>query len=379
MTATLLYGDTVRYPAIRHEIPLEIIDELLFVEREDGHKHVLTSSLESDRIAAALPGAELLLFDEVGLFDLVREGMPRHQAELEVVIRALERWGIPSVTVPDDLPVAVADRIRQAGVGLAVDGAAIQQRRRVKNTAELEGIRRAQRAAEAGMATGERLIRRADARDGVLHLDGQPLTAEVVRAAIRATCVEQGAPAPATIMVVSMLSRGGHDPGTGPLPADLPIEIDLWPCDEASGCWADMTRTFVNGEPNPKTLELRDVVREALDASRAAARPGTGGRELYDAAAEVIERVGYPTRRTAAPGEQLSEGFYFGLGHGVGLQVHEPPYLGLGADHTLVAGDVIAIEPGVERVADVGGVRYEDLLLITEDGCETLTDYPYEL
>jgi Xaa-Pro aminopeptidase len=93
----------------------------------------------------------------------------------------------------------------------------------------------------------------------------------------------------------------------------------------------------------------------------------------------VIEDAGFPTLRTQAPGEQLAHGFYFGLGHGVGLEVHEAPGLGLAGDHELVAGDVIAIEPGIEELEGIGGVRYEDLLLVTDDGCETLTDYRYDL
>jgi Xaa-Pro aminopeptidase len=180
-------------------------------------------------------------------------------------------------------------------------------------------------------------------------------------------------------MVVSVLSGGGHDPGSGPLPADLPITVDLWPRDEATGCWADMTRTFVGGEVSPEVAALSELVREALEAARAAARPGIRGRALYDVAADVFERAGYPTQRTRKPGETLTRGFYFSLGHGVGLEVHEPPGLGLAGEDTLVAGDVIAIEPGLEGLDDVGGVRLEDLLLITDDGCETLTDFPYEL
>ena len=230
--------------------------------------------------------------------------------------------------------MAVADRLRAAGVALTVDGGAIQARRRAKSPAELEGIRRAQRAAEAGMAAGAELIRGADRRDGRLSV-----TAEDVRAAVRKACADAGAPAPPDIMVVSALSEGGgHDPGFGPLPADLPIEIDVWPCDEASGCWADMTRTFVCGEVTSEVAALRDIVREALEAARAAARPGITGRALYDVAAEVIERAGYPTQRTREPGETLTHGFYFSLGHGVGLEVHEPPRLGLGGDEPLVAG-----------------------------------------
>jgi Xaa-Pro aminopeptidase len=363
----LLYGDTVRNPALRHEVPLAIVDPFLFVEH-DGHPHVLTSSLEASRIAAVLPGAEVLVFDQLGFFELLEEGMAPDDAELEAVVRAAERWGIRGAVVPRDLPVAVADRLRAAGVAIEVDGRAVEDRRRVKSAAELDGIRRAQRAAEAGMAAAEALIRGADG-----------VTAEAVRAAARAACAAEGAPAPPDIMVTSALSDGGHDPGSGPLPAGLPIVVDLWPCDEQSGCWADMTRTFVAGQVTGEVARLRDIVREALEAARAAARPGITGGELHAVASDVVERAGYPTQRTRAPGEQLTHGFYFSLGHGVGLDMHEAPWLGLGSDEALVAGDVIAIEPGIEGLEGIGGVRFEDLLLITDDGSETLTRYGYDL
>jgi Xaa-Pro aminopeptidase len=229
------------------------------------------------------------------------------------------------------------------------------------------------------MRAGEELIRGAERNYGRLKHEGQDLTAETVRDAIRAACADAGAPAPPDIMVTSLWSGGGHDPGSGPLPADLPIEIDLWPRDEASGCWADMTRTFVNGEVSDEVARLRDIVRDALEQVRAATKPGITGRALYDIAAETVERAGFPTQRTREPGQTLSRGFYFGLGHGVGLEVHEQPGLGLSGGESLVAGDVIAIEPGIEGIEGIGGVRYEDLLLVTEDGCQTLTDYPYDL
>ena len=378
MATILLYGDTIRYPAIRHEVPLEIVDSLLVVVRED-RTCVLTSSLESARVAQALPDADILLFDELGFFDLLAEGTPRDEAELETVVVALRRWKIADAIVPADLPVAVADRLRREGIGVEVDARAVEHRRRVKAPAELAGIRRAQRAAEAGMAAAGELVRGAERRDGRLHHGGEPLTAEIVRAAIRAACAAQGAPAPPGIMVVSALSGGGHDPGSGPLPADLPITIDLWPRDEESGCWADMTRTFVAGDVTDEVAALRDVVREALEAVRGAAGPGITGRALYDIAAEIVERAGHPTQRTREPGEVLTRGFYFSLGHGVGLEVHESPWLGLAGSEPLVAGDVVAVEPGIEGLEGIGGVRYEDLLLITENGCDTLTQYPYDL
>jgi Xaa-Pro aminopeptidase len=374
----LLYGDTIRYPALRHEVPLEILDPLLFVDR-GGEAFVMTSSLEVARIRRVLPEADVVTTAELGFYDLVEQGMSGDEADWELVVRALRRWGIEEAVVAPDLPVAVADRLREKGVTIEVDARTVNERRRVKTPAELAGIRRAQRAAEAGMAAGEQLLRGAERSGGQLHHDGEPLTAEQVRATIRAECAAAGAPAPPDIMVTSALSGGGHDPGSGPLPADLPIHIDLWPRDEESGCWADMSRTFVVGELTSAVAELRDVVREALEAVRAAARPGVTGRALYDISADIIERAGHPTQRTARPGETLMHGFYFSLGHGVGLDVHEPPELGLAGHEELVAGDVVAIEPGVEGLESIGGVGFEDLLLITRDGSETLTDYPYDL
>jgi Xaa-Pro aminopeptidase len=378
MPALLLYGDTARSAALRHEVPLDIIDPFLFVER-DGRPLVLTNALERERIAAVLPGAELLLIDELGLFELLEQGVERHEAELEVVARAVARAGVDAALVPPELPVAVADRLRAGGVALTVDAAAFERRRRSKSQAELAGIRRAQAAAEAGMAAAARALRDAERVDGRLRLGGAPLTAEDVREEIRAACAAAGAPAPPDVMVVSALSGGGHDPGSGPLPADLPITVDLWPREETTGCWADMTRTFVAGTVTDEVARLHAVVLEALETARAAVRPGATGRALYDLAAEVVERAGHPTQRTRAPGETLMHGFYFSLGHGVGLEVHEPPTLGLSGRESLVPGDVLALEPGVEGLPGIGGVRVEDLVLVTEDGCETLTRFPYGL
>jgi Xaa-Pro aminopeptidase len=378
VTDVLLYGDTERSPEMRHELPIAIGDPFLVIEH-DGRQIVLTNALERDRITAALPDALLMLGSDLGLYELVEGGMSRAEAGLEVVSRAVAQVGVTHARVPGSLAVQVADRLRADGVVLDVDQPFFDARRRAKSPAELAGIRRAQHAAERGMAAGEALLRSATIDGERLVVAGEVLTAERVRAAIREACAEAGAPAPADIMVVSAWSGGGHDPGAGPVPANLPIEIDLWPRDEASGCWADMTRTFVVGRVSDEVATLHAVVMEAVDAVRALVRPGVSGRALYDAAADAVEAAGHRTLRTRAPGETLTEGFYFALGHGVGLELHEPPSLGLSAEHDLVAGDVIAIEPGIEGIPGIGGVRVEDLILVTDHGSETLTDYPYGL
>jgi Xaa-Pro aminopeptidase len=142
MPALLLYGDTERSPAMRHEVPVAIGDGLLFAE-VDGRTAVLTSWLERDRIAAVLPRAEILEFNDLGMRTLVEEGMTRLAAEREVVLRAVRQLGIGEAIVPGDFPVALADRLRTDGITLTIDDAAVAARRRVKAGAELDGIRAA--------------------------------------------------------------------------------------------------------------------------------------------------------------------------------------------------------------------------------------------
>jgi Xaa-Pro aminopeptidase len=373
----LIYADTERSATLRHEIPLAIGDPFLYVEA-DGRRVVLTNSLERDRLARAVPDLELVLGDELGLDDLVGEGMPRHEIELELAARLCRRVDLRTAVVPPELPVVLADRLRADGIELRPDHEAFEARRRAKNDAELAGIRRAQVAAEAGMAVCAALLREARAEGGELRRDGAPLLAEDVRAAIRDACAAHGAVAPSDLIVArSDRFPGGHDPGHGPLAPDVPITVDLWPRDEASGCHADMTRTFVVGEPTAEVAAMHELSMEALRRSVAAARPGVTGRALYDIACDVFEAAGHPTQRTKEPGRPLTEGFYFSLGHGVGLEVHEAPGLGRTGIEPLVPGDVIAVEPGTSRGGEAA--RVEDLVLITEDGAETLTDFPYGL
>ena len=279
MRGLLLYGDTVRAPALRHEIPIAIIDPVLFAE-VDGRRYVLTSYLERDRIKRTLPDAELLDYVELGYRKFVQQGMSMLEAGREVEARAVQEIGIKEAIVPGDFPLALGDRLREDGVVLTVDDAAVGLRRRAKSPVEIEGIRVAQRAAEAGMAAAAGLLARCEpGEDGRLELDGEPLLAEDVRATLRAACEEHGAPCPPDVIVASVWQGNGHEPGSGPLPAGLPIHIDVWPQHEASGCWADMARTFVVGEPGsehaePIAEQARTRSRPRSSRQRQAVRPG---------------------------------------------------------------------------------------------------------
>jgi Xaa-Pro aminopeptidase len=375
----LIHGDTHISAALRHELPLGILDPFPYFEL-DGRRIVVISSMETERIKAAAPGVEIVDPYELGLDEMVARGMRWHDIDAELCARAAVRLGARRLVVPAALPVAVADRLRAEGIEIVPDENEFIGRRRSKNAGEVEGVRRAQAAADAGMAAAAELLRAAAPRDGLLARDGEVLTSEAVRARIREVCAERGAPADEDIIVAAGPDgASGHEQGSGPLPAGVPIIVDIWPRDERSGCYSDMTRTFVTGgDPADDVAAWHRLARTALERVCECLRPGVTGRELFAVACEVFEDAGEPTQRTKPPGEPLRDGFFHSLGHGVGLEVHEEPALGRTGADPLVPGDVLAIEPGCYRHG-YGGVRLEDLVLVTEGGFERLTDFPYEL
>jgi Xaa-Pro aminopeptidase len=376
----LIHGDTYRSAFLRHELPLGIIDPFSYFE-VDGRRVAVISTMDSGRLREAAGDVEVIDPDELGLDELIARGMRWDELEPELCARAAERLGTRRVVVPAELPVAVADRLRAEGIEVVPDQSEFNLRRRSKNSAEVAGVRRAQAAADAAMSAAADLLRAAEPRAGALvRSDGEPLTSEAVRARIREVSAELGAPAPEEIIVAAgAAGASGHEQGTGPLPAGAPIIIDIWPRDERSTCFADMTRTFVvGGEPAADVARWHELTQTALERVYERLAPGVTGRELFGAACDVFEAEGEPTLRTKPEGETLRDGFFHSLGHGVGLEVHEEPALGRTGSDPLVPGDVLAIEPGCYRNG-YGGVRIEDLVLVADDGFERLTDYPYGL
>lgn len=375
MDAILLYGDTVRLPAMRYEVPHSVADPFLFVEG-DGKRHTFLRSLEVARMQL-VENMEPIPYEALGLDELLAEGRSGEEVTLELALRACRRLGVERATVPFDFPVALADHLRDAGIRVDVDAELFAGRRRVKTPAQLEGMRRAQGAAEAATAAIAAQLRRARIDGDVVLLDGVPLTSELLKAHAAAAFLEHGATADEFIVAHGEQTCIGHHMGSGPIRRDEPITVDLWPRDGESACFTDMTRTFVVGTPSDELLDYHRLCKVALDRSIAAIRPGARCSEVNRIACEVFEEGGYPTQLSKQPGEVLLDGFFHGLGHGVGLEVHEPPHLSAGGD-VLVEGDVVSVEPGCYRQG-YGGVRLEDLVLVTADGAENLTDYPYDL
>lgn len=377
MADVLICSDTVRSPELRHEVPITIPDPFLYVER-NGDRHIVVSSMEMPRLAE-LDAFTLHPLEEFGIDELRRSGITWSELFDELTVRAVGALGVERAVVPGAFPLRTADRLRAAGVELTPEVEFFDQRRRVKTGAELAGIRRAQAAAEAGMTAARDLLRCAQRNgDGGLAVEGQPLTSERIKLAIGAALLDHGATADEFVVAHGAQTSIGHHMGEGQINAGETVVIDLWPRDNESSCSADMTRTYVVGEIPNEVVDWHRLCKEALDRAVAGAQPGVSGRSLFDATCDLFEAAGYPTQRTKAEGEILESGFYHSLGHGVGLELHEEPGLGLTGRQPLVAGDVIAVEPGLYR-SGFGGCRLEDLLLITETGAEKLTSFPYDL
>lgn len=376
MPDVLMFADTFRSPELRHEVPLGVPDPFLYAEK-DGVKHIAIGSMEVPRLRA-LGLFELHPSDELGADELIAAGLSYPEVRAELAVRAVARLGLREAVVPETFPLWLADRLRAEGVGLTVDASFFDERRRVKSAAEIAGIRRAQRAAEAAMDTARELLRRAEPNGAGLVLDGQPLTVERVKAAMSVTFAAHGTSVDDFIVAPGPQGAVGHDMGSGPIAAGVPIVIDIWPRDNESFVFSDMTRTFVVGDVPDDVRTWHGLCKEALDRAVSEIRSGADGRAIFDGTCEIFEAAGEPTQRTKEPGAPLADGFFHGLGHGVGLEVHEEPGLGIAAKLPLVAGDVVTVEPGLYRQG-FGGVRLEDLVLVTEDGAENLTDYPYDL
>lgn len=376
MPDVLIVGDTVRSPELRHEIPLAVPDPFLYLEA-GGARHVVAPQMEIIRLRE-LPNLSAHPTEEYGYDEFLAQGLPRGGATREVWLRACRELGVERAAVPWSFPVEIADHLRAGGIELEVDRDLFDMRRRVKTDAELAGIRHAQRATEDAMAFARDALRRAKQSNGHLTVDGEVLTSEWLKAKIGEIFNAHNCSADDMIVSHGAQTAVGHDAGSGPFAAGEPIVLDLYPRHRESGCYADMTRTFVVGEIPGEIRRYHELTLEALKLAIAGTKPGADGKALHLETCDLYEDAGYPTTKSKEPGKPLEEGFYHGLGHGVGLDVHEAPSLGIASQDTLIAGDVVTVEPGLYKPG-FGGVRLEDLLYVTEDGNENLTNFPYDL
>ena len=376
MPDVLIVADTIRSPELRHEVPLPVPDPFLYAEA-GGKRSVVVSSLEAGRIRALGTDLEVFTLEDAGNDELVKRGLDSYAVAQEVNLNACRKLGLESAVTPAGFPLGDADFLRANGIELTADQRFFDERRRVKTEHELAGIRRACRAVEAGIAVGVELLRTASRSNGTLTLDGKPLTCERIKLEVERAFAEHGAAAEEFTVSHGAQTAVGHDGGSGPIGSEDVVLFDLYPRDRESACYSDFTRTFALGSPSDELREYHRLAKEALDLAVAAVKPGVKGSDIHRQVCDFFHEHGHKTQLHKEEGEALVDGYFHATGHGVGLEVHERPGVGRIESEPLVEGDVIALEPGLYRNG-YGGVRLEDLILVTADGAEVLTSFPYD-
>ena len=376
----LFYADGYKFPDVYHTTRFLATDPIIALEDVE-ELVIVANSLEESRARKESRATTIVNMNEYGAQELSGKGLSGAEFWATLMKRFLDTRGIRRVAVPPYFPLAEADRLREMGIELVI-AKDLRERRRTKRPDEIDAIEAAQRATEVAWREGVDAIRRAKTRpDRTLELDGAVFTAERLRAIVESALLERGYASDGTICAPGPQAADPHQIGTGPLHAGEPIVMDIFPQHKQTRYWADMTRTVSKGEPPAEIRKIYEVVKRAQDAGIAALRPGVTGREVHELVEDIIWKAGYDTQRPGQkkdPSDPTPRGFIHSTGHGVGLEIHEAPNIARSGTTPLLAGDVVTIEPGVYDPS-IGGVRLEDMLVITESGARNLTQAPREL
>ena len=329
---------------------------------------LLVSSMEIGRARKESKADEVLSTSEYEIMEKLKGSGKPDQAYFEVLEEFLQCHGVSRLGVPFRFPAGI---YRQLALDFEVKilESPATLARSVKTPQEIAAISATQRACERAMRKAVDLIAGSEPRGEILFYRDQPLSSEKVRGAVEVSLLEDGCEAADTIIAGGADAADPHARGVGPLPANAPIVIDIFPRSKNSRYHADMTRTVLKGEATPEVREIFDAVLQAQSAGIEAIRAGVSGKEVHSIVARVFLDMGYP--------ETEGSGFTHSTGHGVGLDVHEKPSLGEFGE-TLRASQVVTVEPGL-YYPKIGGVRLEDLVVVTESGCENLTRFEKEL
>jgi Xaa-Pro aminopeptidase len=209
---------------------------------------------------------------------------------------------------------------------------------------------------------------------------GEAVTVGDVRRRIHLWLAERGAESPEGIIFAVGRDAGvPHNSGTDdqPIPIGVPIVLDLFPCEGGGGYFYDFTRTWCIGHAADEVAQFHHDVSQAYDLALAQARPGANARAIQLAVCEYFEKQGHSSVLTSP---NTRDGYVHSIGHGLGLEVHEPPFfrLQLQPPASLEAGQVLTIEPGLYYPERGVGVRLEDTVCIGRDGPQVLAAYPMD-
>jgi Xaa-Pro aminopeptidase len=365
-SADMLYATGFRAP-----------DSFVWLEA-GGRTSVLLSDLEIDRGRREARVDEVVSVSEIGKSLLKNRAGKKSgikPSPTEVIAAFLKKRGGSRPLVPADFPLGLARELEVHGVRVTPAEGMLQPEREIKSPSEVLLLGKALRITEAGMARALEVLRSASVGPGnVLLWGGGKLTAERLRTEIEAAILRAGGiPGGNTIVACGEQACDPHERGHGPLRAGKLLILDIFPR-ATNGYFGDMTRTVVRGRATPEQRRLWETCLKGQELALRALRPGAVGGEIHEAVTDFFREEGYPTRRVGGKGGKSPRwsGFFHGTGHGLGMDLHESPRFGAA---TLRAGNVFTIEPGL-YIPGLGGVRHEDVALITPRGHRLLSRFP---
>lgn len=369
--AILLYAASELDANILYATDFFAPDPFLFFRTPQGRRYMVMSDLEIDRARATASAHRVLSWSAYAKIAEQKTG--KTPAASDVIAEILREFRIRSITVPENFPVGVADKLRAKNLRVKVRPDPFFPERITKISTEVKEIRKSMQASELGMRAAMETLKKSRIKDGFLIYRGRRLTSEMLKSIINTTILAKGYVPSGTIVAPGKQGCDPHDDGHGPIRANEPVIIDIFPRSVASGYFGDMTRTFVRGRASDKVRAMHKAVLDGQRLGLSMLRDGVPAKIIHQAIIDLFEKRGFPTGKIKG----RMQGFFHGTGHGLGLEIHEPPRIAIN-DLTLRKGMIVTVEPGLYYI-DVGGMRIEDTVLITKHGFENLTRFPKQL
>lgn len=368
----ILAGIPARAPYLYKRILFNVHDTVVLIDLPGEGTHLILRDIEIDRAREA--GAADHYYAPSDLAPKMGLSGDRDTSNAQAAAELLRRRRISEVWTDRALPMLFAHYLTVAGVAVHCDPEMGILERRAKSDPEIEMLRAAQMDTEEVMRLACEMIATAEVDgNGVLQRDGAPLTSERVRAAIEVELIRRGYASNSPIVAGGAQGADPHNKGAGPLSSGQPVIIDIFPQNQSTLYCGDCTRCVVHGEIPDAVGAMHAAVVKAKEASIDACRAGVTGEQVHRAAIDSLKADGFESGRVDGAPESRTAMLH-GTGHGIGIEVHEPPLLDTGGPE-LIFGDALTVEPGLYCKA-IGGIRVEDLVIIREGGVENLNTLP---
>ncbi|WP_455241276.1 M24 family metallopeptidase [Petrachloros mirabilis] len=342
-------------------------DPFVYLEIK-GERIMVMNDLEMDRAKSQASVDRVLSYSEIE--KRARDHGAASPGSADIVHVILRDAKIKHVLVPGNFPFCHAARLQELGYQVHAKADPFYEQRVVKTVEEIRHIEMAQRATEEAVAAAHDMLRRASIEGDTMWLDGSPLTSERVKKLINVKLMEGDCVAQHTIVAGGEQACDPHNEGSGSLPAHRSIIFDVFPRSATSRYFADMSRTVVRGVPSVELKKLYQTVKDAQEEAITKIKDGADGMKIHRRICERFEKAGYKTGLVNG----RMQGYFHGTGHGVGLDIHEAPRISR-TGSLLQEGHVVTVEPGL-YYPGLGAVRIEDMVLVTKDGCQNLTNFP---